>query len=501
MCLQPVKLPNNYFGSQNFYHMVSKDVDKKYILVPCGHCPECIAMKQGQYAQRMEIESKYNHFFFATLTYDNKHLPTLAVDIPVFTQKAKDEVGKKDPTLFDFDAEEFLKGTKDIQDLGPATDADVDKYLMDNGYIDSYKTIEIRYADIHHLQLLFKRMRDNNTLGRPFRYLAVSERGKKNGRPHFHILFLVPKQEDDNYNTCIDLQEKLKSMLLEYWAVNVGTRKHPVYERLFTYRQRWYNGKLYRNFDCHYVNPATGTDGTNSVVYYVTKYIFKDSDKERRLQQLLNMNLPTEEYIDIWNFVKSRMISSKGIGLDGVLEPKVVTEKVLRPLYEYAEEMKALLNEEDLPADDAVLPSSHIVLTRKTRVLVPNPEVVQEVKLNSTKHADTGQLVYIPIIGKHVPLCRYLKRHCCDVDDFATVYYSATAESLAALENKMEPEMVQYLDGMRKYEKQLAHVEDNEIDGMLDSVTELGVDVDPFSPYRSTYKLVFNDSPKILLGK
>lgn len=204
MCLQPVKLPNNYFGSQNFYHMVSKDVDKKYILVPCGHCPECIAMKQGQYAQRMEIESKYNHFFFATLTYDNKHLPTLAVDIPVFTQKAKDEVNKKNPNLFDFHAEEFLEGTKDVQDLGPATDADVDKYLMDNGYIDSYKTIEIRYADIHHLQLLFKRMRDNNTLGRTFRYLAVSERGKKNGRPHFHILFLVPKQENDDYNTCID---------------------------------------------------------------------------------------------------------------------------------------------------------------------------------------------------------------------------------------------------------------------------------------------------------
>lgn len=137
MCLAPLSIPNPYLGSdkvglyRHTYWM--HDFKSARIYIPCGVCSECIALKQMYLVQRVQMESENCFLFFSTLTYDNEHLP---------------------------------------------------HYICDNGY-------SIPFADIEHLQLLFKRLRNDNAFGRPFRYLAVSERGTERGRPHPFSHFVV----------------------------------------------------------------------------------------------------------------------------------------------------------------------------------------------------------------------------------------------------------------------------------------------------------------------
>lgn len=259
MCLQPFSIKNPNYGLSKVGLNYLKDCDSQYISIPCGHCPECIAVRQMYLVQRVQMESMKNYIFFVTLTYDNKHLPVVTTS-----------------TGFD-----------------------------------------IRYFDIRDLQLLFKDLRNHHSFPRPFRYFAVSELGSKKGRPHAHILFFVPKFKVDgpevpeNFEKCIYDAVKLS------WRKNVGTRKHPVYEPRFTHVSRWIGGQLKSNYDCHLVRPNRTLDYSSSVAFYCLKYMLKPSDRAVRLQQALRLNLSDDEYNDIWKLVKPRYICSKGFGLNG----------------------------------------------------------------------------------------------------------------------------------------------------------------------------------------
>lgn len=126
MCTNPQTIPNPNFGCQDKGFGFMKDCSSRYIVVPCGHCPECIANKQMQFVQRIQMEELDNHLFFASLTYNDEMMPETACS---------------------------------------------------NGHI-------IRFADKNDVQSMMKRLRKRNAFGRPFRYLAVSELGSKKGRPH-----------------------------------------------------------------------------------------------------------------------------------------------------------------------------------------------------------------------------------------------------------------------------------------------------------------------------
>lgn len=126
MCSNPQTIPNPNFGLQDKGLGFMKDCVSKYILVPCGHCRECIANKQMQLVQRVQMEELENHIFFASITYNNEMLPYC---------------------------------------------------LCSNGR-------QIRFADKRDVQSMMKRLRKSNVFGRPFRYLAVSELGASKGRPH-----------------------------------------------------------------------------------------------------------------------------------------------------------------------------------------------------------------------------------------------------------------------------------------------------------------------------
>ena len=256
-CDNPTLIKNPYYNKSpssglNFLH----DCKSQYMRVPCGHCPSCIATKQMYVLQRFYMESLDSYVYFSTLTYDDAHLPSLDV----------------------------------------------------NGY-------HIRYADFSHFTNMVKRIRKGNLFSRPFTYFAVSELGHLRGRPHFHCLWFLPKYSTDTKVTPFDLEQTLYNVIFHEWKVRVSaSTKEAVFEPLFTFHQKLYYGKVYSNFDTHFVRPVLGTSNTDSVAFYVMKYLLKGSDRERKLQQALRLNLPPDEYSEVWNKIRSRSQSSKHFG-------------------------------------------------------------------------------------------------------------------------------------------------------------------------------------------
>lgn len=262
MCLTPTYIPNPNYGNK-----VLKMVDTSswYIPVPCGFCKQCIALKSIYMVQRIQVESLHNHLFYGTLTYNNDMLPRLDV----------------------------------------------------NGY-------SIPYADIKDFQLMCKRLNDNLSFGVPFRYFAVSERGSEKGRPHMHCILIVPKFYAHQDWQLRNLEQRIQLELLKNWQRNVGSSRSPHFENLCTYKERVIRGRLYRNYDLHYIEPKLSAHGCADAAFYILKYMLKLSDKETRLQQALHMNLDPFEYDKVWPILRSRSWHSLGFGLNASMNGRKV---------------------------------------------------------------------------------------------------------------------------------------------------------------------------------
>lgn len=255
MCISPILIKNpNYGYKGQFAYM--KDCLSKYIAVPCGHCAECVHIKQLSLVQRCSLEALEGYPFFCTLTYNNESLPKVI--------------------------------------------------CSDNK--------SIRYADCSDVVNMIKRLRKDNAFGRSFRYLAVSELGSLRARPHFHLIFFVKKYEEDSVYTPINLEKILFSKVLSYWQRNYGSKRKPVYKPCCTYITKFVCGKLKSTYDLHYVVPSSVDASTMDVPFYVTKYMLKPSDKATRLQRALKLNLPQDEYDRIWKLVRPRWFSSLNFG-------------------------------------------------------------------------------------------------------------------------------------------------------------------------------------------
>lgn len=268
MCLTPIPVDNKLRFNNKLrnwdksVHFPWKDYTSSIILVPCGHCADCIRHKQDSIVQRVLLESVKNHFFLLTLTYAPEVLPIYEI----------------------------------------------------NGY-------KIRYADTSDLQKSLKMIRKDNAFGIPFRYLAVSELGSLRGRPHFHVLLAFPKSyfptnKDDYIVACDSFASKSQHYFtfLNYWRRNIGSRRNPEWLSLTRYVEKWFNGRLRKNYDFHYVNPFLTSNGIEDCGYYVLKYMFKPSDRAVHLKQALKLNLSYEEYKKVWNIVRPRYFSSIGFG-------------------------------------------------------------------------------------------------------------------------------------------------------------------------------------------
>lgn len=290
MCISPIRIKNPNLGLTG-PNAQFKDTTSQMIDVPCGVCAECVAARQLQYVQRLQMEELVNHLFFCTLTYNNESLPHV---------------------------------------------------VTSTGY-------SIRYADVADVQRMMKRLRKRNAFGRPFRYFAVSELGSEKGRPHFHILFIVPKHEDDRLQDCMTLEKVMFDEVLKEWKRNVAppvwsekrgkfipNTRHPVYRPLCTYVRKYVRGKLRTNYDLHYVNPTLSSGGSADVAFYVLKYMMKPSNRVIRLQQALHLNLDEDEYNDLWSLVRPRHFESEALGLGLVMFDKHQARSLHRRRYEVA---------------------------------------------------------------------------------------------------------------------------------------------------------------------
>lgn len=256
MCVSPVPIPNPNRGSKVDLICRTADTESAYILVPCNHCSECLQSRQSALVQRARSLSIDHYIYFCTLTYNQASLPHV---------------------------------------------------LTSSGY-------SIPYADIRDVQLMIKRIRKDNLLSRSFLYYFVSERGKVGHRPHFHGLFFFPKYKDDDKLFPAQLESSLRNTLFKEWRRNYGSTRNPDWRPLFNYHTKVVAGKVFRNFDCHYVVPYSTEKGADDVAFYATKYVLKTSDYENKLQQALRLNLEPDEYEFIWRTVKSKSLCSHAFG-------------------------------------------------------------------------------------------------------------------------------------------------------------------------------------------
>lgn len=268
---------------ENFYNR-----HNTHICVPCGRCPECKLARSNEFVQRCLMESINTYQYMFTLTYDSKHLPELVLETPFGDSFSV--------TYADFsDITQMMKRIKIEASRGKL----INPSLFDNSayYIAQYAIQYIRYA-------------------------VVSERGSKRHRPHFHGIVFIPQQ------ICIDsvsyqvdpyiVEHILYDAFFRHFSHNVGTRKNPQYEKLFTFHYKLVAGKIQKNFDLHYIIPDS-VSGTSKVIYYVSKYLIKDDPFldtiKNQLFLLKDFYHESELHYYFTHYLKNRIVTSKYFGL------------------------------------------------------------------------------------------------------------------------------------------------------------------------------------------
>lgn len=287
MCVKSIRVLNPNYERTSFCSVEGEIIatdprlysTKKYIEVPCGHCPDCRNTYYNSLLQRCIVESRSSYMYFVTLTYDNKHIPSLTFG---------------DYTIF--------------------------------------------YSDYKHIQNMFKRIRFNNILDRDFRYLSVCEFGDVRHRPHHHLLIFVSKLDTDTDSTPYIIERTLFDNLKRYYAVNIGTRKNPYYECLFTYALRRTPSGIKTNYFVKYVDishnsslTVTDSDTLVKTIRYLIGYLNKSSAFDTFVGELLAPLKITDPilYARLSTKLRSRCRYSKGLGF-GFINGKKHT---MQPIY------------------------------------------------------------------------------------------------------------------------------------------------------------------------
>lgn len=297
MCIKPITIKNPLYyrsafalSGDNIIRLNERLKSKKeFIEVPCGTCPECRKSYYSSLVQRCIGESLTSYVYFVTLTYDNKHLPSI---------------------------------------------------ILPNGEI-------IYYSDYEHIKNMFKRLRKNNIIDRDFRYLCVTEYGSHNHRPHFHLNIFVAKKDTDAETYPFTLEQTLFDNLHKYFSVNIGTRFNPIYEPLFTYHYKYKYGKLYSNYFVKYINASdTNSDelslykSINYIVGYMNKGSQFDSIIYKHIKDIDDKNLKCK-----LRSLLSRARYSKGLGLGYIDGHKYECSPIYRKISSYYVEYLTYKNE------------------------------------------------------------------------------------------------------------------------------------------------------------
>lgn len=256
MCLSPITINNPRYKSGNVgLNYLFNTTDTK-LQVPCGSCPQCTALRQSFYLQRVQMESLRSHLFMFTLTYNDESL--------VYT---------------------------DVADYS------------------------LPYPVISDVQNLFKRLRRK---GYNFRYTYVSEYGRKHHRPHFHGIFALDKNLGDPKSLEVQFSKLISKEWRRNYATIINNDGNIVVNtRNSSWRSLYtpvYKDCRCTTFDFHYIEPIRGHD--NDVSFYVSKYVTK-YDKWIRsllLKILLDDTLDDEQKPYLYDLLKPRCNTSKDFG-------------------------------------------------------------------------------------------------------------------------------------------------------------------------------------------
>ena len=273
MCLHPIFVKNPLFCKSRYYSQdgITQEMDKRFynstdefIEVACGKCEECRSSHFSALLQRCLVECRTSYLYFVTLTYDDKHIPSVT---------------------------------------------------LPNGKV-------VLYTDYADVQLLIKRVRNTKLIDRDWRYLVALEYGDQYSRPHVHMLFFISKNDFDEPNTPFIYEGLLRDNLRKLWARNVGTRKHPVYEPLFTYACRMTTFGLRSNYFVQYVyRDTTATNclseytntGHIKAIRYLIGYVNKGSRFDKTIESYLS-DLDPLLSSSLKRLLSSRVVYSKGLG-------------------------------------------------------------------------------------------------------------------------------------------------------------------------------------------
>lgn len=271
MCTKLTSIPNPNYNSKNPLTRRLKDTTSQRIWIKCGHCDECIKEKQIDMIQRIQMEAEGSYLFMVMLSYNERNIPkTKASDGHTF-----------------------------------------------------------KHVDYEHIKNMMKRVRKRKYIDRDIRYIFTSEYGGKKHRPHYHGIIIVPKEEGDTPWVPINLEYTLRNCILKEWTINKGTNRKPIYDNLLDFKSILKRGKVYSNYDLHYIVPDRNGENIQAA-FYVLKYLMKEDKYTRALHYAIKANYTRNiindkgdiepEWQYLWRILKPKWSKSEGFGVKGKKE-------------------------------------------------------------------------------------------------------------------------------------------------------------------------------------
>ena len=109
----------------------------------------------------------------------------------------------------------------------------------------------------------------------------------------------------------------MHDLFLKYWRRNYGSTRSPVWKDLCTY----YCSSSGRNYDLHYLNPNSSSDGLDDVAFYVSKYCLKFDKWVDKFKSKVFFNTSESDYKEFCSLFLPKRLISKGFG--SPYDPKV----------------------------------------------------------------------------------------------------------------------------------------------------------------------------------